>query len=1046
MDSPVTHTAALEVRCQAWHLQLELDLLDSSLTFDAVQWALSSLLAIQHAESSQKWTEPRQDAVTAAELITANQTLDMNQNPDDGPEDGNLEYGNLEVLCKIDVNAEPERVAVVAGELQDTGEEYMEVCNDEIELAEEIKHADKGEAGQRMAEVINDRLSVPGCSSLVKLIQRCLLLSLDQETPDNVAVLLSSPNQHDLEGVWLHSWLFKSLLSTSKLSCKRKRGVLSRDMDWLVACLSAASPEQLFPVLFNIVARKCLYNRLPLSLLVRVAAVLEFAFIRHGEYAAFMLLSSIQIFQEDASNKKPAQNVYDCDTTWGFCFSSIWLTLGFLCPGIFSGCICLLVLQRLNETSVKKWWHLLQSWNIEKSPLVDLSRILLGRSFEGPQNLKDWLCTILRRRLVQLSPAAADIILLLNQLCSHSTTESDTKLAEAAHSMLEAISQELCQHVFPKILGVGATEASNNVTLFIENLQLNFMRVWPGLLESYITSNRKTSDASMRSIYEHPAIQICFSIILCCDAQVVAEILANSTRLTSPTAKETKCSTQLVFVINLMQILAGRAESQLIFELWAQNLVDQVQNLNVAQACTRILAVKKMLELSSGKFKSGSSLSVRLVEAGNESEVDLWVPVHYHLVGALRSQWPQLLSLLHWDEAWEMRSIVLGILELLCPDESSHYQETIRRIKRTLGFLFVWLDKAYGIHNEAEYLEVRYKGLLTNGTEADEKWQFVQVIEQIKRVIVQMTSTRLISFTLMTNSLLDYSFNRIQRALPEAVVTKNNRNGVKCRGTYTEIVDREGGFAPDKLVAAQLKNLLCGTIAQISKQQEQGSKNNVLLFQPAIVITKLLVDHLQTPHEVPMTREQYEEVLPKYVSASRHIFLINCFNKNPFLFEMLEIIVREGGENEVQQCMEFLRALLSDGISYWHSSNRVHKHHTSASLQVMHDKPDRVQACRLIQMISMAGLLPQPLASSSEIVSLLDAEDMADLLTLVWHLMHHNQQKFSKPKSAVQEGVNNHSEESGEKKDWEDQHFAILQKNVAQIGSYFSQVNPKQAL
>ena len=48
-----------------------------------------------------------------------------------------------------------------------------------------------------------------------------------------------------------------------------------------------------------------------------------------------------------------------------------------------------------------------------------------------------------------------------------------------------------------------------------------------------------------------------------------------------------------------------------------------------------------------------------------------------------------------------------------------------------------------------------------------------------------------------------------------------------------------------------------------------------------------------------------------------------------------------------------------------------------------------MQVIRLINIVADAGWLPQPLASTIEIVELIDGADIADLLLLVWRCMHH---------------------------------------------------------
>lgn len=48
-----------------------------------------------------------------------------------------------------------------------------------------------------------------------------------------------------------------------------------------------------------------------------------------------------------------------------------------------------------------------------------------------------------------------------------------------------------------------------------------------------------------------------------------------------------------------------------------------------------------------------------------------------------------------------------------------------------------------------------------------------------------------------------------------------------------------------------------------------------------------------------------------------------------------------------------------------------------------------MQIIRLINLVADAGWLPQPLASTVEIIEIIDGADVADLLLLVWRCMHH---------------------------------------------------------
>lgn len=108
------------------------------------------------------------------------------------------------------------------------------------------------------------------------------------------------------------------------------------------------------------------------------------------------------------------------------------------------------------------------------------------------------------------------------------------------------------------------------------------------------------------------------------------------------------------------------------------------------------------------------------------------------------------------------------------------------------------------------------------------------------------------------------------------------------------------------------------------------------------------------------------QVLPKQISTPRHIFLAECFGDNPLLFEvcnifvlvrfagckllafacfhnyalvychclpdlkigwlqMLELVVKYRKSDEVLGCVEYIRVLLADNISRWHSAYRTRR-------------------------------------------------------------------------------------------------------------------------
>lgn len=51
---------------------------------------------------------------------------------------------------------------------------------------------------------------------------------------------------------------------------------------------------------------------------------------------------------------------------------------------------------------------------------------------------------------------------------------------------------------------------------------------------------------------------------------------------------------------------------------------------------------------------------------------------------------------------------------------------------------------------------------------------------------------------------------------------------------------------------------------------------------------------------------------------------------------MLELVVKHGESREVLRCVEFVRVLLADSISRWHSSFRTRRSHSSPPPKVSH--------------------------------------------------------------------------------------------------------------
>lgn len=381
--------------------------------------------------------------------------------------------------------------------------------------------------------------------------------------------------------------------------------------------------------------------------------------------------------------------------------------------------------------------------------------------------------------------------------------------------------------------------------------------------------------------------------------------------------------------------------------------------------------------------------------------------------------------------------MVLHILQSLSPGSDTHSQAVVVRLKGLLGIFFQLVDENF----EAE---------------DSRKWQRMQVLEHLKRVIVQQASSSFASFTVMVSSLLDFSFERSDRSLDKKIQRRSGTaNG---RGTSTLVpgrLDQNGSFSllsvpalkesnsslasPKFSLAEENRRMKSAGLPSLGRDTKFGSirrredvtrpafhvskddvekqelvdttvmelgdilrravgsavlraaeDSDVWSPHPAFILASQMIDRLGTPHELAMTMEQYEEVLPKQVATPRHIFLTECFGRNPLLFEMLELVVKYKNSDEVVRCVEFIRVLLVDSISRWHSAYRTRRAPGLPPPRVLREeKLDRMQVIRLINLVADAGWLPQPLASTIEIIEIIDGADVADLLLLVWRCMHH---------------------------------------------------------
>eukprot|EP00897_Mesotaenium_endlicherianum_P010568 jgi/Mesen1/953/ME000012S00503 len=258
---------------------------------------------------------------------------------------------------------------------------------------------------------------------------------------------------------------------------------------------------------------------------------------------------------------------------------------------------------------------------------------------------------------------------------------------------------------------------------------------------------------------------------------------------------------------------------------------------------------------------------------------------------------------------------------------------------------------------------------------------------------------------------------------------------------------------------------------------------------PVAVITDALIERLATPHEAALQMWQYEEVLPRKVVNARHCFLAACFDSNPLLLHLVEMVLEEGPSEAALGCAELVRVLLADAIGCWHTIVRAKQplHRSPAPQVYTEDAARRSHAARLVRMISWPGWLPYPLAACPAIIPLLERGDLPDILFLVWRCMHHaitdgglwdevhashghegdtvaqnSTQSPSLQQPSRRPGQGQHIGEEGggvprveevfckaddlEKrsttayKEWEGHLFAILRRNIAHIGPYTAHI------
>jgi hypothetical protein len=116
---------------------------------------------------------------------------------------------------------------------------------------------------------------------------------------------------------------------------------------------------------------------------------------------------------------------------------------------------------------------------------------LQGANQEEPRRLFEWLSAILSRRICEMSPVGADLVLLLNRLIGLSNTDKLEKgFLEFATSLLQKIYTDLTMRILPRIIGTKRMwSATNHLREGTKDVTLG-LKV--GLFRLPYSSNHKT--------------------------------------------------------------------------------------------------------------------------------------------------------------------------------------------------------------------------------------------------------------------------------------------------------------------------------------------------------------------------------------------------------------------------------------------------------------------------------------------------------------------------------------------------------------------------
>ncbi|XP_024519499.1 uncharacterized protein LOC112342233 [Selaginella moellendorffii] len=851
-----------------------------------------------------------------------------------------------------------------------------------------LKMVECGEIGNWMAERVSSNMRSLDATALVAFVSQCLLLSLDQ-SPEGGA-------DGSVNYLWLHWVMVKEVLCSNPTS-RDENLIELPELDWLLAYLTAAEPENFLQSLMHDVLVKE-YKSKDASIVpyVKQAGILEFAASRVPELVVPAVILLMQ--NDDGSEFQYKMHA--------------WAVQSALCPK-FLATVATALVTSVGLESLEKFWKAANFRHVFL-PVFWTSKLEYKPALDGCHT-RAWLSVLIIKHFEQLSPVAADIVLLVSKVDP---------------ALLEWLNKRLSSFVMMQAAGNSVSSS------FLQSLVQNTQRLWNNIF------SRTSASCQSEPVYARDAlVQTCQITLLGSDNEAATEFLAQAC------AHGGNAEVLAIFV-TLTQMLGVMGKAPAILTLWAKKVVDQLHVCDSAQVLVRILAIRQLLNPS---FWSRHVVGTA------------WRSSLKNLCDALNGKWLGILALLQRADNAESSLHTLGVLQSLAMEGTMSSEDLSRHLKGALGLLFYRLKK---MDNISDY------------TLTDSRWIFLREAAILRRIIAHLGSFSFALFNLLVTILLNFSFEagiKRQLGMSSNIDISKVEHLMSKPGFQTTIalaagnVDRYGRmefiFSKQRQLddcskssgithSMESRNdskrteALNPTFTEICSLLEQSFRKSIARHQekleawpchPVEILEKLLVDRLETPHEISITMEQYEEVLPKHVAFVRHTFITECFHQNPLLFKVLELVMEHGQARQLEACAEFVRALLADSISHWYGAFR--RQQTASA-----DK-DRMQLFNIIQLVTSARWLPQPLASCGEIIALISTEDVTTLLLIIWRCMHNELASAKNPSetnSAHQATPEENKDIPG--RDWETQFLSILRHNVSRIGAHFVRLYPQHKL